>query len=108
VPPTAGSPGSRRDDDGLRERLHAIANDAGTATPRADAYEVKALRVRPPVPDPETMLNAAVNYVEHGAEVAGGAPAPTPSPSAAPSVPGLWERRSDDARSTPYLFRRSS
>jgi len=67
-----------RYDDGLRERLHAIANETGAATPRVDVYEVKALRVRPPVPDPETMVNAAVNYVEHGAEVAGGNPAPTP------------------------------
>src|SRR5438128_11780745 len=92
-----------RYDDGLRERLHAIANEPGAATPRVDTYEVRALRVRPPVPDPETMVNAAVNYVEHGAEVAGGA-APSPSPTAAPSVPGLWERGAADARWTPYLF----
>ncbi|HEY2944722.1 MAG TPA: fumarylacetoacetate hydrolase family protein [Vicinamibacteria bacterium] len=93
-----------RYEDGLRERLHAIANESGAAAARADVYEVKALRVRPPVPDPVTMVNAAVNYVEHGAEVAGGNPAPTPSPAAAPSVPGLWERRAGDARWTPYLF----
>ena len=91
-----------RYDDGLRERLHAIAN-ATAAAPGVDVYEVKALRVRPPVPDPETMVNAAVNYVEHGAEVAGGA-APPPSPTVAPSVPGLWERGAADARWTPYLF----
>jgi 2-keto-4-pentenoate hydratase/2-oxohepta-3-ene-1,7-dioic acid hydratase in catechol pathway len=91
-----------RYDDGLRERLHAIANKTGAA-PGVDVYEVKALRVRPPVPDPETMVNAAVNYVEHGAEVAGGA-APSPSPTAAPSVPGLWERPANDTRWTPYLF----
>ena len=94
-----------RYDDGLRERLHAIAGET-SAAPGADVYEVKALRVRPPVPDPETMLNAAVNYVEHGNEVAGGA-TPTPSPAAAPSVPGLWERRTEDARWTPYLFLKS-
>ena len=88
--------------DGLRERLHAIASETAPA-PGADVYDVKGLRVRPPVPDPETMVNAAVNYVEHGAEVAGGA-APTPSPSAAPPVPGLWERRPGDTRWTPYLF----
>ena len=93
-----------RYEDGMRERLHAIANESGAAAPRADIYEVKALRVRPPVPDPETMVNAAVNYVEHGVEVAGGHAPPTPSPTAAPSVPGLWERRADDARWTPYLF----
>jgi 2-keto-4-pentenoate hydratase/2-oxohepta-3-ene-1,7-dioic acid hydratase in catechol pathway len=92
-----------RYDGGLRERLHAIAKESGTA-PGVDLYEVKALRVRPPVPDPETMVNAAVNYVEHGAEVAGGAPAPTPSPTTAPSVSGLWERPVGDTRWTPYLF----
>lgn len=91
-----------RYDAGVRERLHAIANETRPA-PEPDVYEVKTLRIRPPVPDPETMVNAAVNYVEHGAEVAGGA-APSPSPTPAPSVPGLWERRSDDARWTPYLF----
>jgi 2-keto-4-pentenoate hydratase/2-oxohepta-3-ene-1,7-dioic acid hydratase in catechol pathway len=91
-------------DDGLRERLHAIANEPGAPTPRGDVYEVKALRVRPPVPDPETMVNAAVNYVEHGAEVAGGTQAPTPSPTTAPSVSGLWERPAGDTRWTPYLF----
>jgi 2-keto-4-pentenoate hydratase/2-oxohepta-3-ene-1,7-dioic acid hydratase in catechol pathway len=93
-----------RYDDGLRERLHAIASEPGAARPRADVYEVKALRVRPPVPDPETMVNAAVNYVEHGAEVAGGTQAPTPSPTTAPSVSGLWERPVNDTRWTPYLF----
>ena len=90
-----------RYDGGLRERLHAIA-DASGPPPRADVYDVKTLRVRPPVPDPETMVNAAVNYQEHAAEVAG--PAPAPSAAAAPSVPGLWERRPDDPRWTPYLF----
>jgi 2,4-didehydro-3-deoxy-L-rhamnonate hydrolase len=88
--------------DGLRERLHAIASHTHPA-PGPDVDDVKSLRIRPPVPDPETMVNAAVNYVEHGAEVAGGA-APSPSPSPAPSVPGLWERRPGDARWTPYLF----
>src|SRR5439155_24297782 len=91
-----------RYDGGLRERLHAIA-DAADGAPGTDVYDVKSLRVRPPVPDPETMVNAAVNYVEHAAEVAGRATA-TPSPSAAPSVPGLWDRRPDDPRWTPYLF----
>jgi hypothetical protein len=51
-----------RYDGGLRERLHAIANETRPA-PGPDVYDVKSLRVRPPVPDPETMMNAAVNYV---------------------------------------------
>jgi len=93
-----------RYEEGLRERLHAIASDAASATPRAaDVHDLKALRLRPPVPDPETMVNAAVNYVEHGAEMASGSAAP-PSPPVARSAPGLWERRADDTRHNPYLF----
>ena len=92
-------------ESGLRERLHAIAGEAAASSPRrVEMQDVKSLKIRPPVLDPETMVNAAVNYVEHAAEVAGGAAAPTPSPSVAPSVPGLWERRADDPRWTPYLF----
>jgi 2-keto-4-pentenoate hydratase/2-oxohepta-3-ene-1,7-dioic acid hydratase in catechol pathway len=95
-----------RYDGELRERLHAIAREASAASPRpAWVHDLKALRVRPPIPSPETMLNAAVNYVEHETETqraAGGQPA---SPVAPPrSAPGLWERREGDSRQTPYLF----
>ena len=41
-------------------------------------YELKSLDTLPPIPDPQNMLNAAVNYVEHGNEMAragGAAPA---------------------------------
>jgi len=91
-------------EDGLRERLHAIAREAGAATPRPRyVHELKALQVRPPV-RPETMLNAAVNYTEHEAEMQRGPQAP-PAPSAPPqSVPGVWPRRPDDTRHNPYLF----
>jgi 2-keto-4-pentenoate hydratase/2-oxohepta-3-ene-1,7-dioic acid hydratase in catechol pathway/putative intracellular protease/amidase len=90
-----------RYEDGLRERLHAIANDAAAATPRAaDVHDLKTLWVRPPVPDPETMVNAAVNYVEHGAET-------RTASAAGKSAPGLWERRADDTRQNPYLFLKS-
>src|SRR5437773_11026315 len=40
-----------RYDGGLRERLHAIADTADGA-PGTDVDDLKALRVRPPVPDP--------------------------------------------------------
>jgi 2-keto-4-pentenoate hydratase/2-oxohepta-3-ene-1,7-dioic acid hydratase in catechol pathway/putative intracellular protease/amidase len=90
-----------RYEDGLRERLHAIASDAAKASPRtSDVHDVRSLRVRPPVPDPETMVNAAVNYVEHGAETG-------TASTAGKSAPGLWERRTDDTRHNPYLFLKS-
>jgi len=95
-----------RYDDGLGERLRVIAREAA-ATPRGvAAQERTALRVRPPVLQPETMVNAAVNYVEHGAESARISPTATPtaSPSPSQSAPGLWERRADDPRPNPYLF----
>jgi 2-keto-4-pentenoate hydratase/2-oxohepta-3-ene-1,7-dioic acid hydratase in catechol pathway/putative intracellular protease/amidase len=93
-----------RYEDGLRERLHAIAGEAAAATPRpAYVHELKALQVRPPV-RPETMLNAAVNYTEHGAEMAQRSPAATPASAPPQSAPGLWARRPDDLRQNPYLF----
>ena len=78
-----------RYDEGWRERLNLLARD--TASRGATAYDRDTLKVRPPVPSPETMLNAAVNYVEHGNEIQRAAPTATPAAaSPPPSVPGLW------------------
>lgn len=94
---------ARYETGGLGERLRALA---GRATARAPhTHERPALKVRPPITDPETMLNAAVNYTEHETEMAGrtaALPATPASPSR--SAPGLWERRPDDPRANPYLF----
>jgi 2-keto-4-pentenoate hydratase/2-oxohepta-3-ene-1,7-dioic acid hydratase in catechol pathway len=69
----------------------------------AGIHDLKSLDTLPPIPDPVSMLNAAVNYVEHGNEMArGGAPAAPPKPPDA--IPGIWERRPNDARQNPYLF----
>ena len=67
-------------------------------------HDLKSLDTLAPIPDPLSMLNAAVNYVEHGNEMAraGGAPA-TPAPAPA-SIPGIWERKAGDTRQNPYLF----
>jgi 2-keto-4-pentenoate hydratase/2-oxohepta-3-ene-1,7-dioic acid hydratase in catechol pathway len=65
-------------------------------------HDLKSIDTLAPIPDPLSMLNAAVNYVEHGNEMArgGGAPAaPAPAP-----IPGIWERRAGDTRQNPYLF----
>ncbi|HEV8253201.1 MAG TPA: fumarylacetoacetate hydrolase family protein [Vicinamibacteria bacterium] len=88
-----------RYDGEWRERLQAIAREPN------GTYDRAALRIRPPVPDPETMLNAAVNYVEHEAETQRMQASPAAASAAAPPpAPGLWERRAGDVRQTPYLF----
>jgi 2-keto-4-pentenoate hydratase/2-oxohepta-3-ene-1,7-dioic acid hydratase in catechol pathway len=84
--------------DELRERLYAIAKDPAGA--KSAVLARSAVKVRPPILDPETMLNAAVNYTEHATEMRS-----TPPPGDPPrSAPGLWERRADDSRQNPYLF----
>jgi 2-keto-4-pentenoate hydratase/2-oxohepta-3-ene-1,7-dioic acid hydratase in catechol pathway len=100
---------ARYETDGLKERLHALARERAAAG-GPSVHDRKALKVRPPIPNPETMLNAAVNYTEHEAEMAGRpAAAPPPPASQSPakqpsSAPGLWTRRPDDTRHNPYLF----
>jgi 2-keto-4-pentenoate hydratase/2-oxohepta-3-ene-1,7-dioic acid hydratase in catechol pathway len=100
---------ARYETDGFKERLHTLAREAD-APGGPFILERKALKVRPPIPNPETMLNAAVNYTEHEAELAGrpaaAAPAPASQSSSNPprSAPGLWVRRADDTRHNPYLF----
>ena len=94
----------QRYEDGLRERLHVLAKEAA-ATPRPGyVTDLRGLRVRPPVLSPENMLNAAVNYTEHEAEMQRSPQSAPPSATQARSAPGLWERRPDDSRHNPYLF----
>jgi 2-keto-4-pentenoate hydratase/2-oxohepta-3-ene-1,7-dioic acid hydratase in catechol pathway len=109
-----------RYDAGVRDRINAIVRAAGTpqgAARPAYVHDLSALKTMPPIMYPMTMLNAAVNYREHGVEMAvrDGLPAPgtagtTPAGSALPgttSAPGIWERRSEDTRWNPYVFLKS-
>src|SRR5262245_52738098 len=89
--------------DALAEPLRALAAEPASAR-AAYVHARETLKVRPPVPDPETMLNAAVNYTEHGNEMQGRSPTPSPQAEPLGSPPGLWARRPDDTRPTPYLF----
>lgn len=72
----------------------------------AGIHDLKSLDTLAPIPDPQNMLNAAVNYVEHGNEMArAGGAAPPPAAAAAPaSIPGIWDRKPGDTRQNPYLF----
>jgi 2-keto-4-pentenoate hydratase/2-oxohepta-3-ene-1,7-dioic acid hydratase in catechol pathway len=92
--------------DTLRARLYQIAN-AAVAEPRpAWVQPVSAVKILPPVM-PGSMLNAAVNYVEHGAEMAGRSVNSPAAPQAADvpaPIPGIWERAAGDTRQNPYLF----
>jgi 2-keto-4-pentenoate hydratase/2-oxohepta-3-ene-1,7-dioic acid hydratase in catechol pathway len=94
---------------GLRERLYAISNEAaGASNAPQYVYRLSDVKTLPPV-RPAVMLNAAVNYREHGEGIeqqrarAGTAALPPP---AAPSktAPGIWERKDGDERWNPYLF----
>jgi 2-keto-4-pentenoate hydratase/2-oxohepta-3-ene-1,7-dioic acid hydratase in catechol pathway len=107
-----------RYDAGVRDRITAVVKVASSATARpAYVYELSTLKTMPPIMYPMTMLNAAVNYREHGAEMAGrlGEPAPgrgaAPPPGTAPpgtkSAPGIWERSATDTRWNPYAFLKS-
>jgi 2-keto-4-pentenoate hydratase/2-oxohepta-3-ene-1,7-dioic acid hydratase in catechol pathway len=89
----------------LAERLRLIAREAASRSPRPNyVHELQALKLRPPVPDPENILNAAVNYTEHGDEMARRDATAPAAPANARSAPGLWERREGDPRQNPYLF----
>src|SRR2546425_3690796 len=105
-----------RYDSGLRDRIIQVVQnvDARTGARPAYVYELAALKTMPPIMYPATMLNVAVNYTEHGAEMAArdatrATPA-TPQGSALPgtkSAPGIWERKPDDTRWNPYMFLKS-
>jgi len=111
-----------RYDDGVGDRLRAIAN----ATPSRAAYEhaVTGLKILPPM-RPAVILNAGANYPAHaagiiaqggrgaGSESPGqarpaGPPAGAAPPRPAQSSVGLWEREPGDTRpDNPYLFLKS-
>jgi len=88
----------------LRATLRDLAAKAraGTGT---GIHDLKSLDTLAPILDPLSVLNAAVNYVEHGNEMAragGGGAQPAAAPPA--SIPGIWDRKPGDTRQNPYLF----
>ena len=103
-----------RYDSGIRARIgEVLANTKpleGAGRPPY-VHDLKTLKTLPPVMYPTTMLNVAVNYRAHGAEMAGGAPQSGPAPGDAlpgtTSAPGIWERKPDDKRWNPYMFMKS-
>jgi 2-keto-4-pentenoate hydratase/2-oxohepta-3-ene-1,7-dioic acid hydratase in catechol pathway len=111
-----------RYDQGLRGRIIEMvrASTTTTAARPSYVYDLKALKVLPPIMYPRTLLNVAVNYREHDIEMntvgasgktALGATVTQVTGGAAPpgtrSAPGIWERAADDMRWNPYMFLKS-
>ena len=106
---------------GLSARIDEIVtsvNNAGAARP-AYVQPLGSVKTLAPIMYPTTMLNAAVNYREHGAEVVrrdaarqgGASAAASPPGDALPgtqSAPGIWERKPGDTRWNPYMFLKAS
>ena len=102
-----------RYDAGVRARIGEIlANTKPLEAGRpAYVYDLKSVTTRPPIMYPTTMLNVAVNYRAHAAEMAGapaaGGPAPGDALPGTTSAPGIWQRKPDDKRWNPYMFMKS-
>ena len=103
-----------RYDTGVRARIGEILQNTkpldGAGRP-AYVHDVKSLKTLPPIMYPTTMLNVAVNYRAHAAEMSGaptaGGPAPGDALPGTTSAPGIWERKVDDKRWNPYMFMKS-
>ena len=86
----------------MAAQLAALAAKPGTTIP------VTQLKTLPPIPDPTVLLNAAVNYSEHGVEMTGqatvAASADKVDPKVALGIPSYWNRKPGDPRQNPYYF----
>jgi 2-keto-4-pentenoate hydratase/2-oxohepta-3-ene-1,7-dioic acid hydratase in catechol pathway len=81
---------------------------AALAAKPSATIPIKQLKTLPPIPDPSALLNAAVNYSEHGMEMTGQATAAASAekvdPKVAMGIPGYWTRKPGDPRQNPYYF----
>ena len=72
------------------------------------SHNLSELRTLPPITDQDAIVNAALNYQEHAAEMAAtGRTAGTTAvidERVRAGIPGLWSRTPDDERANPYLF----
>jgi 2,4-didehydro-3-deoxy-L-rhamnonate hydrolase len=111
-----------RYDQGLRGRIQEIVRTVVLAGARAAyVYDLKDLKVLPPIIYPTTMMNVAVNYREHDIEMNTVRPSGTTAlgatttqvtagsaPEGTRSAPGIWERAPNDTRWNPYMFLKAS
>jgi 2-keto-4-pentenoate hydratase/2-oxohepta-3-ene-1,7-dioic acid hydratase in catechol pathway len=88
---------------GIKARLATLAAAAAATRPAA-SFELARVKTLPPVM-PQTILNAAANYVEHANEMAAKGALSSPAGAKTPdSIPGIWTRRPGDPRQNPYVF----
>jgi 2-keto-4-pentenoate hydratase/2-oxohepta-3-ene-1,7-dioic acid hydratase in catechol pathway len=94
-------------DANMATRVQRIAADAAKSQPAGSA-RVAQLKTLPPIPDPVTLLSAAVNYQEHAIEMRSGSTtaesAKAVDPKVAQGIPGMWNRKPGDVRQNPYFF----
>jgi 2-keto-4-pentenoate hydratase/2-oxohepta-3-ene-1,7-dioic acid hydratase in catechol pathway len=108
-----------RYDADVRARIVEIVRVVASAGAKAPAYvhPLASVKTLPPIMYPTVMLNAAVNYRAHGAEMQRADASPQqqnpsgPPPGTAPpgtrSIAGIWERSAGDTRWNPYMFLKS-
>jgi 2-keto-4-pentenoate hydratase/2-oxohepta-3-ene-1,7-dioic acid hydratase in catechol pathway len=93
-------------DAAMGSRIAKLAADA--AQKPAAHLSLAQLKTLPPIPDPMTLLSAAVNYQEHAIEMRSGsttaASAAVVDPKVAQGIPGMWARKPGDVRHNPYMF----
>jgi 2,4-diketo-3-deoxy-L-fuconate hydrolase len=94
-------------DAGMGTRLASLAASSA-AKPPAFSMPIKQVKTLAPIPDPTVLLNAAVNYSEHGIEMTGqattAASADKVDPKVALGIPSYWNRKPGDPRQNPYYF----
>jgi 2,4-didehydro-3-deoxy-L-rhamnonate hydrolase len=90
--------------DQLKPKLQEFAAAAAGKDARPKyVVSLSSVKVLPPVL-PGTILNAAVNYVEHEKEMAGAGALGAPPAKVPDAIPGIWPRKPGDTRQNPYLF----
>ena len=98
-------------DAAMAGRIAKLVSDARRTRP-AYAVELSQVKVLPPISNPGVILNAAVNYQEHAAEMKSGttvaADAAAVPANVAAGIPGMWTRRPGDTRHNPYFFIKAS
>ena len=94
--------------DRSRSEQMAVLATAARRDPPAYAFPLTQVTTLPPLDDPDVILMAARNYVEHAQEMANvGRTAGTTSvidESVRVGLPGVWTRDPTDERPNPYLF----
>ncbi len=94
-------------DEAMAARIAALAA-AARRSPAAYVIPLAQLTTLPPLSDPDVILMAARNYVEHAEEMANvGRTSGTTSvidENVRVGLPGVWAREPTDGRPNPYLF----